>query len=251
MLHMKDVSKVYRTEMVETHALRKLALEVNEGEFVAVTGPSGSGKTTFLNVAGLLDAFEQGHYWLDGADVSRLSDNQMSRIRNEKIGFIFQSFNLIPDLDVFDNVDVPLRYRGLRAKERKERIERAVSQVGLSSRLHHLPSQLSGGQQQRVAIARVLAGDPKLILADEPTGNLDSGMAREIMDILDGINQSGTSIIMVTHNPEHAARAHRQLHIADGRMVDIERLAPSPLTRPAGSPVSIITPATPATPVTA
>jgi putative ABC transport system ATP-binding protein len=236
MLQMDNITKIYRTGLVETRALRNFSFEVEEGEFVTITGPSGSGKTTFLNIAGLLDAFEQGTYKLDGVDVSRLSDNQMSRIRNEKIGFIFQSFNLIPDLDVFDNVDVPLRYRKLSARERKERIERAVAQVGLSSRLHHLPSQLSGGQQQRVAIARVLAGDPKLILADEPTGNLDSGMAREIMDLLEQINEAGTTIIMVTHNPEHAARAHRQLHIADGRMVDLERIAPLPLNRPVAVP---------------
>jgi putative ABC transport system ATP-binding protein len=230
-LKMENLSKIYRTGLVETRALRDFTLEVEAGEFVTITGPSGSGKTTFLNVAGLLDAFEQGQYFLDGLDVSRLSDSQMSRIRNEKIGFIFQSFNLIPDLDVFDNIDVPLRYRRISSRERKERIERAAAQVGLSARLRHLPSQLSGGQQQRVAIARVLAGDPKLILADEPTGNLDSTMAREIMDILEEINAHGTTLIMVTHNPEHAARAHRQLHIADGRMVDLERLSPMPLNR--------------------
>jgi putative ABC transport system ATP-binding protein len=238
MLDMQNVTKIYRTGLVETRALRDFTLTVDSGEFVTITGPSGSGKTTFLNVAGLLDAFEQGTYKLDGLDVSRLSDRQMSRIRNEKIGFIFQSFNLIPDLDVFDNVDVPLRYRGLGAKERKQRIEKAVSMVGLSARLRHLPSQLSGGQQQRVAIARVLAGDPKLILADEPTGNLDSAMAREIMELLDHINEEGTTIIMVTHNPEHAARAHRQLHIADGRMVDLERIAPMPLNKIAVHPVA-------------
>ena len=231
MLKMENLSKIYRTGLVETRALRDFTLEVEAGEFVTITGPSGSGKTTFLNVAGLLDAFEQGRYTLDGLDVSRLSDSQMSRIRNEKIGFIFQSFNLIPDLDVFDNIDVPLRYRKMSGRERKERIERAAAQVGLSARLRHLPSQLSGGQQQRVAIARVLAGDPKLILADEPTGNLDSTMAREIMDILEDINAHGTTLIMVTHNPEHAARAHRQLHIADGRMIDLERLSPLPLNR--------------------
>jgi len=232
-LKMDNVTRIYRTGLVETRALRDFSLEVEEGEFVTITGPSGSGKTTFLNVAGLLDTFDQGQYFLDGLDVSRLSDVQMSRIRNEKIGFIFQSFNLIPDLDVFDNIDVPLRYRKLSGKDRKERIERAATQVGLSSRLRHLPSQLSGGQQQRVAIARVLAGDPKLILADEPTGNLDSTMAREIMDILEEINSRGTTLIVVTHNPEHAARAHRQLHIADGRMVDLERIAPFPLNRAA------------------
>jgi putative ABC transport system ATP-binding protein len=239
MLQMENITKIYRTGLVETRALRDFSFTVEEGEFVTITGPSGSGKTTFLNVAGLLDAFEQGKYLLDGVDVSRLSDREMSRIRNEKIGFIFQSFNLIPDLDVFDNVDVPLRYRNLSAKERKERIERAVAQVGLSSRLNHLPSQLSGGQQQRVAIARVLAGDPKLILADEPTGNLDSGMAREIMDLLEQINEAGTTVIMVTHNPEHAARANRQLHIADGRMVDLERIAPFPLNRQAAAARSV------------
>jgi len=236
MLKMDKVTKLYRTGLVETRALRDFSLEVEAGEFITITGPSGSGKTTFLNIAGLLDAFEQGVYTLDGRDVSRLTDREMSRYRNEKIGFVFQGFNLLPDLDVFDNVDVPLRYRGLPGRERKARIERAVSQVGLTSRLHHLPSQLSGGQQQRVAIARVLAGDPKLILADEPTGNLDSSMAREIMDLLDEINQQGTTIVMVTHNAEHAARAHRQVHIADGRMVDLERISPLPFRAPAAQP---------------
>ena len=222
MLLMKDVKKVYRTDMIETHALENFSLSVEAGEFVAVMGPSGSGKTTFLNVAGLLDTFESGTYHLDGKDVSRLSDTEMSRIRNRSIGFVFQSFNLIPDLNVTDNVDVPLRYRGLAASDRKRRIERALSLVGLSSRARHLPSQLSGGQQQRVAIARVLAGDPKLILADEPTGNLDSLMVREIMDLLDQINSEGTTIVMVTHSPECAARAHRQIHVLDGRVVDLE-----------------------------
>src|SRR5205814_3356666 len=176
----------------------------------------------FLNVAGLLDTFDDGTYLLDGKDVSRLSDGEMSRIRNQNIGFVFQSFNLIPDLNVFDNVDVPLRYRGLTASDRKRRIEGALELVGLTSRWKHLPSQLSGGQQQRVAIARVLAGDPKLILADEPTGNLDSLMAREIMDLLDRINEKGTTIVMVTHSPECAVRAHRQIHVLDGRVVDLD-----------------------------
>jgi len=223
MLQMNNIRKVYRTDLVETHALEGLSLTVNDGEFVSVMGPSGSGKTTFLNIAGLLDVFDGGSYHLDGKDVSRLSDRDMSRIRNQNIGFIFQSFNLIPDLDVFDNVDVPLRYRGLSAFERKHRIEKAVDMVGLTSRLHHLPSQLSGGQQQRVAIARVLAAAPKLILADEPTGNLDSLMAREIMDLLDDINRRGTTIVMVTHAPECAARASREIHLLDGKVVDVER----------------------------
>ena len=222
MLEMKNIKKIYRTERIETHALENFSLHVKAGEFVSVMGPSGSGKTTFLNVAGLLDSFEEGTYILDGKDVSRLNDNEMSRIRNRAIGFVFQSFNLIPDLNVFDNVDVPLRYRGLGASDRKERIERSLELVGLSSRVKHLPSQLSGGQQQRVAIARVLAGDPRLILADEPTGNLDSLMAREIMDLLDRINEQGTTIVMVTHSPECAVRAQRQIHVLDGRVVELE-----------------------------
>ncbi|HEX5042309.1 MAG TPA: ABC transporter ATP-binding protein [Candidatus Polarisedimenticolaceae bacterium] len=223
MLEMSHIKKVYRTESIETHALEDLSLIVGAGEFVSVTGPSGSGKTTFLNVAGLLDTFDSGRYLLDGKDVSRLSDREMSQIRNRTLGFIFQSFNLIPDLNVADNVDVPLRYRGLGAGERRMRIDRALDMVGLSARKKHLPSQLSGGQQQRVAIARVLAGDPKLILADEPTGNLDSSMTREIMDLLERINGEGTTIVMVTHNPECAERAHRQLHVFDGRVIDVER----------------------------
>ncbi len=223
MVEMSHIKKVYRTESIETHALEDLSLTVGAGEFVSVTGPSGSGKTTFLNVAGLLDTFDSGRYLLDGKDVSRLSDKEMSQIRNRTLGFIFQSFNLIPDLGVMDNVDVPLRYRGLPAGERRQRIDRALEMVGLSARKKHLPSQLSGGQQQRVAIARVLAGEPKLILADEPTGNLDSAMTREIMDLLERINAEGTTIVMVTHNPECAERAHRQLHVFDGRVIDVER----------------------------
>ncbi len=226
MLSMRGIQKIYRTDLVETHALHEFSLDVAAGEFVAVMGRSGSGKTTFLNIAGLLDTFDGGTYILDGEDVSRLTDREMSRIRNHKIGFVFQSFNLIPDLDVFDNVDVPLRYRRLPAKDRKERIDRAVELVGLTSRLHHLPSQLSGGQQQRVAIARVLAGDPKLILADEPTGNLDTMMSREVMDLLESISGRGTTVVMVTHAPECAARASREIHLLDGKVVDLAAAAP-------------------------
>ena len=198
MLSMKNIAKVYRTDTVETHALRQFSLDVDEGEFVSVTGPSGSGKTTFLNIAGLLEEHSSGIYELDGRDVSGLSDGERSRLRNEKIGFIFQSFNLIPELDIFDNVDVPLRYRGFDSAERKKRIDRVLDVVGLSSRSKHLPSQLSGGQQQRVAIARALAGEPRFLLADEPTGNLDSHMAESVMDLLTDINEKGTTIIMVT-----------------------------------------------------
>ncbi|MEM9597137.1 MAG: ABC transporter ATP-binding protein [Acidobacteriota bacterium] len=221
MLEMIDVVKTYRTDMVQTRALDHLSLTVEAGEFVAVSGPSGSGKTTFLNVTGLLDSFDDGRYLLDGHDVSRLGDVEQSAIRNAKIGFVFQGFNLIPDLDVFDNVDVPLRYRGLPAKERRRRIEKGLEEVGLAGRARHLPSQLSGGQQQRVAIARALAGDPKLILADEPTGNLDSATAHEIMELLQEVNSAGTTILMVTHDPGCAAQAHRQVHLMDGRLIDI------------------------------
>src|SRR5690554_8002774 len=221
MLHMQAISKVYRTELVETHALRALDLHVREGEFVAVTGPSGSGKTTFLNIAGLLETFTGGEFMLDGEDVRGLNDNQRSRLRNEKIGFIFQSFNLIPDLNLFDNVDVPLRYRGMAAAERKLRIEDSLGLVGLGSRMKHYPAELSGGQQQRAAIARALAGSPRLLLADEPTGNLDSQMARSVMELLEEINAQGTTIVMVTHDPELAARAQRNVHIVDGIATDL------------------------------
>jgi len=216
MLDMRQVTKVYRTELVETHALRSLDLHVGEGEFVAVTGPSGSGKTTFLNIAGLLETFTDGHFTLDGQDVRGLNDDARSKLRNQKIGFIFQGFNLIPDLNLFDNCDVPLRYRGMPAAERKLRIEDALGMVGLGSRIKHYPAELSGGQQQRAAIARALAGSPRLLLADEPTGNLDSQMARSVMELLEDINQQGTTIIMVTHDPELAARAQRNVHIGDG-----------------------------------
>ncbi len=218
MLIMKDITKVYRTDTVETHALRQFSLVVDEGEFVSVTGPSGSGKTTFLNIAGLLEEYSSGTYELDGKDVSGLSDSERSRLRNEKIGFIFQSFNLIPELDVFDNVDVPLRYRGFDGTERKKRIDRVLDIVGLGSRPKHLPSQLSGGQQQRVAIARALAGEPRFLLADEPTGNLDSNMAESAMDPLTQINDQGTTIIMVTHEPSLAERAQRNIHVRDGQV---------------------------------
>jgi putative ABC transport system ATP-binding protein len=217
---MHNIAKIFRTRMIETYALRDFSLEVAEGEFVAVTGPSGSGKTTFLNIAGLLETFDGGTYKLDGEDVSHLDDRQASKLRNEKIGFIFQSFNLIPELDLYDNVDVPLRYRGLKSAERKRRIEAALERVGLASRMRHFPSELSGGQQQRVAIARALAGEPRFLLADEPTGNLDSQMARGVMELLESINEAGTPIVMVTHDPEMARRAHRNVHVLDGRVLD-------------------------------
>ncbi|MCH8930503.1 MAG: ABC transporter ATP-binding protein [Proteobacteria bacterium] len=218
MLSMHNIAKVYRTESVETHALREFSLFVDEGEFVSVTGPSGSGKTTFLNIAGLLEESTVGIYELDGRDVSSLNDRDRSRLRNEKIGFIFQSFNLIPNLNLFENVDVPLRYRRLSSGDRKQRVERALESVGLASRMKHLPEQLSGGQQQRVAIARALVGEPRLLLADEPTGNLDSAMADQVMKFLEQIHADGTTIVMVTHDPDLANRAERNIHLIDGRV---------------------------------
>jgi len=220
MLRMEGVSKIYRTKFVETRALDGFSLHVKQGEFIALMGPSGSGKSTFLNAAGLLDDLDSGTYELGGENVRSLGDRRRSRIRNEKIGFIFQSYNLIPDLNVFDNVDIPLRYRRLSASDRRGRIEKALNTVGLGGRMKHLPSQLSGGQQQRAAIARALAGDPGLLLADEPTGNLDSLMAGQILDLLKEINQAGTTIVMVTHDPDLAAHAHRTVHILDGHAVE-------------------------------
>ena len=218
MLVMKNIGKVFTTDVVQTHALREFNLNVSEGDFVAVTGTSGSGKTTFLNVAGLLETFDSGQYTLDGENIQGLNDKQRSQLRNEKIGFIFQSFNLIPDLNLFDNVDVPLRYRGFNRQERKKRIEQSLEMVGLAKRMKHLPAQLSGGQQQRVAIARALAGEPRFLLADEPTGNLDSNMAQSVMALLKEINAKGTTIIMVTHDTELAAQAKRNIHVRDGRV---------------------------------
>ncbi|MCA0948897.1 MULTISPECIES: ABC transporter ATP-binding protein [Shewanella] len=223
MLTMKNINKVFKTDLVETHALRDFNLAVQEGEFVAVTGPSGSGKTTFLNIAGLLEGFTHGEYFLDDVNISNLNDNKAAAIRNEKIGFIFQGFNLIPDLNLAENVEVPLRYRGFGAKERQKRVKQALEQVGLGARMKHLPSQLSGGQQQRVAIARALAGEPRFLLADEPTGNLDSLMARQVMELLEEINKAGTTIIMVTHDPELARRAQRNIQIVDGQVCDFSR----------------------------
>ncbi|MBY0367688.1 MAG: ABC transporter ATP-binding protein [Roseateles sp.] len=221
MLQMEKLQKVYRTEMVETYALRDFNLTVNEGEFVAVTGPSGSGKTTFLTIAGLLEAFSGGSYRLDGIDVSRMGDRERSAVRNQKIGFIFQAFNLIPDLHVLDNIEVPLRYRGYGSAERRKRAADALARVGLSARGKHYPAELSGGQQQRVAIARALAGEPRLLLADEPTGNLDSAMARSVMELLEELHRDGATIVMVTHDPQLAARAQRNVHVIDGQVVDL------------------------------
>jgi putative ABC transport system ATP-binding protein len=223
MLVMDRLSKVYRTELVETHALRDFSINVRDREFVAVTGPSGSGKTTFLTVAGLLDEFTSGDFLLDGINVLGMDDGQRSRLRNEKIGFVFQAFNLIPDLTVAANVELPLHYRSMNRAERRRRVADSLARVGLSSRMDHFPSELSGGQQQRVAIARALAGSPRLLLADEPTGNLDTQMALAVIELLEDLHRGGATIVMVTHDPDLAARAQREVRIVDGQVVHAAR----------------------------
>ncbi|MFC3032503.1 ABC transporter ATP-binding protein [Pseudoalteromonas fenneropenaei] len=223
MLKMVQVAKTYYTDSIQTQALCPFDLNIAQGEFVAVTGPSGSGKTTFLNIAGLLENHSAGQYFLDGQDITLLNDKDRSKIRNEKIGFIFQSFNLIPELNLYDNIDMPLRYRQFNSKERHNRIMGALEQVGLAGRKGHYPQQLSGGQQQRVAIARALAGTPSFLLADEPTGNLDSQMATGIMALLTDIQRQGTSIIMVTHDPQQAQQAERIIEVRDGILSESQR----------------------------
>jgi putative ABC transport system ATP-binding protein len=227
MLKMTGVSKAYRSEVLEIFALRDLSIHVREGEFIAVTGPSGCGKTTFLTIAGMLDEFTKGEYELDGVNVYRMNDRERSRLRNEKIGFIFQSFNLLNDLTVRDNVDMPLRYRGLSAAERRRRVDASLYRVGLSERCNYYPPELSGGQQQRAAIARALAGSPRLLLADEPTGNLDGEMAEGIMDLLQELHRGGVTIVVVTHSTEVTARAQREVRIVDGSIVRHPLLGPS------------------------
>jgi putative ABC transport system ATP-binding protein len=220
MLKLRQISKVFRTDLIETTALKHIDLEVAAGEFVALTGPSGSGKSTLLNILGTLESFDDGDYELDGISVRGMSDRALSALRNEKIGFIFQGFNLIKDYSLFDNVELPLRYRHFSAAERRQRVMDALALVGLAGRRDYHPSQLSGGQQQRVAIARAIAGSPRILLADEPTGNLDSLMARQVMELLESINQQGCTLLMVTHDPDQARRAQRQVQIVDGQLSD-------------------------------
>jgi putative ABC transport system ATP-binding protein len=220
MIALEAVSKVYRTDRIETLALDGVSLTLGAGEFVSIMGPSGCGKSTLLNLIGLLDAPSTGRVLLEGTSVEAYNDRRVARLRNEKIGFIFQSFHLIADLTVLDNVELPLLYRSMGAAERSRRALAALERVGLSSRIHHFPGQLSGGQQQRVAIARAIVGEPKLLLADEPTGNLDSQMGDEVMGILHGINRdAGTTIAMVTHDPRLAEATDRIVRMFDGRQV--------------------------------
>ena len=219
MIHLDQVSKMYRTDRIETTALDNINLAVEKGEFVSIMGPSGCGKSTLLNLMGLLDEPSAGKVELDGISINGQGDRALARVRNERIGFIFQQFHLVSDLSVLDNVEIPLLYRKMSNKERRKAALAALDRVGLSSRTRHFPTQLSGGQQQRVAIARAIVGRPSILLADEPTGNLDSQMGDEIMDILEGLNTEGATVVMVTHDPRLAERTHRTVRLFDGRQV--------------------------------
>ncbi|GMU10977.1 ABC transporter ATP-binding protein [Corallococcus caeni] len=224
LLQLDGLTKVFETEEVETHALSNIQLTIRQNEWVAIVGPSGSGKSTLLAVLGLLDTATRGSYLLDGRSVLELSPTDRAKVRNQHIGFIFQSFNLIGDLTVFENVELPLTYRGLPAQERKQRVERALERVGMAHRARHLPGQLSGGQQQRVAVARAVAGDPLILLADEPTGNLDSKNGEAVMQLLSDLHRAGSTLCMVTHDPAHARIATRTVSLFDGRVVQDEQL---------------------------
>ena len=220
MIQLRDVEKIYRAGRIETIALTRMNLEVADGEFISIMGPSGSGKSTLLHIMGLLDVPTSGEVVLNGQAIRSSGDKQLARLRNEQVGFIFQTFHLIPDLNVTDNVEIPLIYRRIGHRQRRELVQTALEQVGLTSRARHYPTQLSGGQQQRVAIARAIAGKPRLLLADEPTGNLDSQMGDEIMKILMDLNQNHqTSVVMVTHDPRLAGQTHRTIRIFDGQQV--------------------------------
>ena len=220
LIRLENLSKVFYTDEVETHALAGIHLEIQKGDYVAIAGPSGCGKSTLLSILGLLDSPTDGLYQLNGSAVQDLDLSQRARIRNREIGFIFQSFNLIGDLTVFENVELPLTYRGMRSAERRERSQKALERVGMGHRAKHLPSQLSGGQQQRVAVARALVGEPSILLADEPTGNLDSRNGDAVMELMRDLHRNGSTICMVTHDPRFARHADRTVHLFDGRVVD-------------------------------
>ena len=220
LIKLDGVTKVFFTDEVETHALAGIHLNIGKGEYVAIAGPSGCGKSTLLSILGLLDSPTEGQYFLNNRPVAELPASERARVRNREIGFIFQSFNLIGDLTVYENVELPLTYRGMNLAERKQRVEAALERVGMAHRAKHLPSQLSGGQQQRVAVARAVAGEPLILLADEPTGNLDSRSGEAVMDLLRELHHAGATICMVTHDPRYARHAERSIHLFDGRVVE-------------------------------
>jgi putative ABC transport system ATP-binding protein len=220
LIRLEDVKKVFYTDEVETHALSGIHLEIKNGEYVSIAGPSGCGKSTLLSLLGLLDSPTDGGYWLNGESVSGLPLGERARIRNREIGFIFQSFNLIGDLTVYENVELPLTYRGMSSADRRQRVTEALEKVGMGHRARHLPSQLSGGQQQRVAVARAVAGEPSILLADEPTGNLDSINGEAVMTLLQELHKGGATICMVTHDQRYARHADREIHLFDGRVVE-------------------------------
>jgi putative ABC transport system ATP-binding protein len=220
LIRLQGVSKIFFTDELETHALASIDLEIKKGEYLAIAGPSGCGKSTLLAILGLLDSPTEGNYSLNGQPVSTLKLGDRSRIRNREIGFIFQAFNLIGDLTVYENVELPLTYRGMASAERKEKVQHALERVEMAHRAKHYPAQLSGGQQQRVAVARALVGDPMILLADEPTGNLDSKNGDSVMDLLRDIHQSGATICMVTHDPRYEHHAERTIHLFDGRITE-------------------------------
>ncbi len=224
LIHLEDLQKVFYTEELETHALSGINLDIQKGEFVSIAGPSGCGKTTLLSILGLLDSSTGGTYLLDGSPVSDLNASERARIRNQAIGFVFQAFNLIGDLTVYENVELPLTYRGMGSAERKERVQAALERVGMAHRVNHYPAQLSGGQQQRVAVARAIVGRPLILLADEPTGNLDSKNGGAVMDLLSELHADGATICMVTHDPRYAHVAERSVHLFDGKLVTEEDL---------------------------
>jgi len=220
LIKLQGVTKVFLTDEVETHALAGIDISIERGEYVSIAGPSGCGKSTLLSILGLLDTPSKGSYVLNGRQVAELSPSERARVRNREIGFIFQSFNLIGDLSVFENVELPLTYRGMGGAERRQRVQSALERVGMAHRAKHLPSQLSGGQQQRVAVARAVAGEPLILLADEPTGNLDSKSGESVMELMAELHQSGATICMVTHDPRYARHAQRGIHLFDGRVVE-------------------------------
>jgi putative ABC transport system ATP-binding protein len=224
LIRLEEITKLYRTTELETSALDGIDLKIERGEFVAVMGPSGCGKSTLLNIVGLIDTPTSGRYWFADREVARLSENKLADLRKGNVGFIFQSFNLIDELNVYENVELPLLYQGIPKAQRRNLVREALELVGLSARAKHKPDQLSGGQQQRVAVARAVVGDPKLILADEPTGNLDSKNGEEVMAMLKILNDQGATILMVTHSPSHAERADRIVNLLDGRIVAPEQL---------------------------